>query len=172
MQAAIRRRRGWTPGAPQGTVPQMGGAMDLNSDLGEGFGPWAMGDDAAMLGIVTSANIACGGHASDPDTMFATLAMAAERGVSIGAHPGYADRLGFGRRVIPMAPAEIANMVAAQIGALQGIAALAGARVTYVKAHGALANLAADRREVADAIAGAIKALPGGWPFWRFPAPS
>ncbi|MEY4304538.1 MAG: hypothetical protein RIT52_713, partial [Pseudomonadota bacterium] len=85
--------------------------MDLNSDLGEGFGPWAMGDDAAMLGIVTSANIACGGHASDPDTMFATLAMAAERGVSIGAHPGYADRLGFGRRVIPMAPAEIANMV-------------------------------------------------------------
>ena len=140
----------------------MGGVMDLNSDLGEGFGPWAMGDDAAMLGVVTSANIACGGHASDPDTMFATLAMAAERGVSIGAHPGYADRLGFGRRVIPMAPAEIARMVAAQVGALQGVAALAGARVTYVKAHGALANLAADRREVADAIAGAIKALPGG----------
>ena len=136
--------------------------MDLNSDLGEGFGPWAMGDDAAMLRVVTSANIACGGHASDPDTMFATLRMAADRGVSIGAHPGYADRLGFGRRVIPMEPAEIARMVAAQVGALQGVAALAGARVTYVKAHGALANLAADRREVADAIAGAIKALPGG----------
>lgn len=135
--------------------------MDLNSDLGEGFGPWAMGDDAAMLGIVTSANIACGGHASDPDTMFATLCRAAERGVSIGAHPGYADRLGFGRRVIPMAPEEIARMVAAQVGALQGVAALAGAKVAYVKAHGALANLAADNRTVADAIAGAIAALPG-----------
>lgn len=136
--------------------------MDLNSDLGEGFGPWSMGDDAAMLGVVTSANIACGGHASDPDTMFATLRMAAERGVVIGAHPGYADPLGFGRRVIPMEPIEIARMVAAQVGALQGVAALAGAKVAYVKAHGALANLAADRREVADAIASAVKALPGG----------
>lgn len=135
--------------------------MDLNSDLGEGFGPWAMGNDAAMLGLVTSANIACGGHASDPDTMFTTLRLAAERGVTIGAHPGYADRLGFGRRVIPMEPDEIARMVAAQVGALQGVAALAGARVAYVKAHGALANLAADRREVADAIAAAVRALPG-----------
>ena len=135
--------------------------MDLNSDLGESFGPWSMGDDAAMLGVVTSANIACGGHASDPETMFATLRMAAERGVVIGAHPGYADPLGFGRRVIPMEPAEITRMVAAQVGALQGVAALAGAKVGYVKAHGALANLAADRREVADAIASAVKALPG-----------
>lgn len=140
----------------------MGGAMDLNSDLGEGFGPWTMGDDAAMLGVVTSANIACGGHASDPDTMFTTLRMAADRGVSIGAHPGYADRLGFGRRVIPMSPDEIARMVAAQVGALQGVAALAGARVAYVKAHGALANLAADTPAVADAIAAAVRALPGG----------
>ena len=136
--------------------------MDLNADLGEGFGPWTMGDDAAMLGVVTSANIACGGHASDPDTMFATLRMAADRGVSIGAHPGYADRLGFGRRVIPMSPDEIARMVAAQVGALQGVAALAGARVRYVKAHGALANLAADTPAVADAIAAAVQALPGG----------
>ena len=135
--------------------------MDLNSDLGESFGPWSMGDDAAMLRVVTSANIACGGHASDPETMFATLRMAAERGVVIGAHPGYADPLGFGRRVIPMEPVEIARMVAAQVGALQGVAALAGAKVAYVKAHGALANLAADRREVADAIASAVKALPG-----------
>ena len=136
--------------------------MDLNADLGEGFGPWTIGDDAAMLGVVTSANIACGGHASDPDTMFATLRMAADRGVSIGAHPGYADRLGFGRRVIPMSPDEIARMVAAQVGALQGVAALAGARVSYVKAHGALANLAADTPAVADAIAAAVRALPGG----------
>jgi UPF0271 protein len=97
--------------------------IDLNSDLGEGFGPWAMGDDAAMLDIVTSANVACGGHASDPETMYRTLCLARERGVTVGAHPGYADREGFGRRVIPMAPSEIARMVAAQVGALAGVAA-------------------------------------------------
>lgn len=135
--------------------------IDLNSDLGEGFGPWAMGDDAAMLDLVTSANIACGGHAGDPETMFATLEGAAARGVVIGAHPGYADREGFGRRVIPMPPDAIGRMVAAQVGALQGVAALAGAELRYVKPHGALANLAADDRAVAGAIAAAVAALPG-----------
>lgn len=135
--------------------------IDLNSDLGEGFGPWPMGDDAAMLSVVTSANIACGGHAGDPEVMFATLREAVARGVVIGAHPGYADPAGFGRRVIPMALPEITRMVAAQIGALQGVAAIAGARVAYVKAHGALANLAADRREVAEAILAAVRAMPG-----------
>lgn len=135
--------------------------IDLNADLGEGYGPWAMGDDAALLDVVTSANIACGGHAGDAETMFATLRRAAERGVSVGAHPGYEDRAGFGRRVIPMTPAEIGRMVAAQVGALQGVAALAGVRVGYVKPHGALANLAADRRDVADAIVQAVAALPG-----------
>lgn len=138
----------------------MARSIDLNSDLGEGFGPWAMGDDAAMLDIVTSANVACGGHASDPDTMFTTLKLAAARGVVIGAHPGYADLLGFGRRVIPMQPDEIGRMVAAQIGALAGVAALAGAKVAYVKPHGALANLAADRRDVSDAIVAAVAAQP------------
>jgi UPF0271 protein len=135
--------------------------IDLNSDLGEGYGPWAMGDDAAMLGIVTSANIACGGHAGDPETMFQTLSQAVAQGVVVGAHPGYADRIGFGRRVIPMVPAEIGRMVAAQIGALAGVAAMAGAEVRYVKPHGALANLAAEDRAVADAIAAAVAALPG-----------
>ncbi len=135
--------------------------IDLNADLGEGFGPWVMGDDAAMLDIVTSANIACGGHAGDPDTMFATLRHAATRGVAIGAHPGYADPAGFGRRIIPMAPDQIARMVAAQIGALQGVAALAGTQVAYVKPHGALANLAADDAAVARAIAQAVAAMPG-----------
>jgi UPF0271 protein len=135
--------------------------IDLNADLGEGFGPWAMGDDAAMLDIVSSANLACGGHAGDPEVMFASLRLAAERGVVVGAHPGYADREGFGRRVIPMTPDEIVRMVAAQVGALQGVAALAGVPVRYVKAHGALANLAADRAEVAAAIAAAVRALPG-----------
>ena len=91
--------------------------IDLNADLGESFGPWAMGDDPAMLDIVTSANVAAGGHASDPETMFRTLGLAAARGVVVGAHPGYPDREGFGRRVIPMQPAEIGRMVAAQVGA-------------------------------------------------------
>lgn len=139
----------------------MTGRIDLNSDLGEGFGPWPMGDDAAMLDVVTSANIACGGHAGDAETMFTTLRLAADRGVVIGAHPGYEDRPGFGRRVIPMAPAEIGRMVAAQVGAMQGVAALAGAQVRYVKPHGALANLAADDGAVARAIAETVAALPG-----------
>lgn len=136
-------------------------AIDLNSDLGEGFGPWSMGDDLAMLDVVSSANIACGGHASDPQTMFATLRAAAARKVVIGAHPGYADREGFGRRIIPMTPDQIGRMVAAQVGALQGVAALAGARVAYVKPHGALANLAAADAGAAEAIAEAVALLPG-----------
>lgn len=136
--------------------------IDLNSDLGEGYGPWSMGDDAAMLRLVTSANIACGGHASDPETMFTTLRLAAQQGVVVGAHPGYNDREGFGRRIIPMTPSEISRMTAAQIGALTGVAALAGTEVAYVKPHGALANYAADRRDVADAIVAAVRAISPG----------
>lgn len=130
--------------------------IDLNSDLGEGYGPWSMGDDAGVLSVVTSANIACGGHAGDPETMFETLQKAHKLGVSVGAHPGYQDREGFGRRVIPMKPDAIGTMIAAQIGALMGVAFLAGTEVRYVKPHGALANLAADRRDVADAIVDAV----------------
>ena len=85
--------------------------IDLNSDLGEAYGPWTMGDDDAMLGIVTSANVACGGHAGDTETMWTTCRTAAANGVVIGAHPGYTDREGFGRRVIPMKPDEIGRMV-------------------------------------------------------------
>ena len=133
--------------------------IDLNSDLGEGYGPWSMGDDAAILDCVTSANIACGGHAGDPETMFRTLTLAVERGVSVGAHPGYADREGFGRRIIPMAPDEIGRMVAAQTGALMALARLAGTRVGYVKPHGALGNLAAADATVAAAIAAAVAAI-------------
>jgi 5-oxoprolinase (ATP-hydrolysing) subunit A len=137
----------------------MSRTIDLNSDLGESFGPWVMGDDPAMLSIVTSANIACGGHAGDPETMFAALQEAARLGVVVGAHPGYADREGFGRRVIPMREVEVERMVAAQIGALMAVGALTGTPVRYVKAHGALANLAADVRGVADAIARATRAV-------------
>lgn len=133
--------------------------IDLNSDLGEGYGPWAMGDDATMLSIVTSANVACGGHASDPETMFRTLALARDNGVNVGAHPGFNDREGFGRRILPMSPAQIGRMCAAQIGALIGIAAQVSVPVTYVKPHGALGNLAASDRNVADAIVAAVKMI-------------
>ncbi|WP_170388186.1 LamB/YcsF family protein [Ruegeria atlantica] len=131
--------------------------IDLNSDLGEGFGPWGMGDDETMLGLVDSANIACGGHASDPETMYATLKLAAEQGVVVGAHPGFNDREGFGRRVIPMQPGEIGRMVAAQVGALMAIAKQVPVQVQYVKPHGALGNLAARDKEVARAIAEAVR---------------
>ncbi len=130
--------------------------IDLNSDLGESYGPWEMGDDSNMLSIVTSANIACGGHASDPETMYNTLSLAKQNDVVVGAHPGYNDREGFGRRVIPMSPDEIGRMVAAQIGALTAMATLVGTKVSYVKPHGALGNLAARDMEVAQAIADAI----------------
>lgn len=134
--------------------------IDLNCDMGEGFGAWAMGDDRAMLGIVTSANIACGFHAGDPSIMAETARMARERNVRIGAHPGFDDRAGFGRRAIRGdSPAEIERMVAYQIGALQACAALSGHRVTHVKPHGALYNMAAVEPDLAQAIARAVKAV-------------
>lgn len=133
--------------------------IDLNSDLGESFGPWKMGDDETILQVVTSANVACGGHASDPETMFRTLEIARDRGVVVGAHPGFADREGFGRRLIPMTPGEIERLVATQTGALMGAAALAGVPVRYIKAHGALANHCADDRAAATAVARAARAF-------------
>lgn len=136
--------------------------IDLNSDLGESYGPWQMGDDQSMLSIVSSANIACGGHASDPETMFNTVQLAAANSVSIGAHPGFPDKEAFGRRLLPMSAAEVENLIAAQVGALTGIAKLVGAPVSYVKAHGALANWAAATPEIAQAIASAVKrSAPG-----------
>lgn len=133
--------------------------INLNADLGEGYGPWTMGDDAAMLDIVASANIACGGHAGDPDVMRRTLRLARERGVSIGAHPSYPDLQGFGRRTMSLSAAELENQVAAQVGALSAIAALEAARVTHVKPHGALNNLACADRSVADTICRAVRAI-------------
>lgn len=133
--------------------------VDLNTDCGESFGPWTMGDDAEILKIATSANIACGFHAGDPDTLAATIALARANRVAIGAHPGYEDRAGFGRRVIPMSPGAVTRMVAYQIGAAAGMAALAGARVTHVKAHGALSNHACVDRPTADAVVAAVKGV-------------
>jgi UPF0271 protein len=134
--------------------------IDLNCDLGEGFGAWEMGNDAAMIELATSVNIACGFHAGDADTMHKTVGLAKARGVSIGAHPGYRDLHGFGRRpVAGLSSAEIENLVAYQIGALQAIATMAGHKVTHVKAHGALSNVACEDDMTARAIASAIKAV-------------
>jgi UPF0271 protein len=117
--------------------------IDLNADLGEGFGPWTMGDDAALLGIVSSANVACGFHAGDPVIMERTVRIARERGVDVGAHVGFPDRQGFGRRPMQIALPELAAMVTYQLGALAGIARAAGHRMTHTSFHGALGNMAA-----------------------------
>jgi 5-oxoprolinase (ATP-hydrolysing) subunit A len=134
--------------------------IDLNCDLGESFGAWEMGNDAEMIGLATSVNVACGFHAGDPDIMRATVDLAKSRGVSVGAHPGYHDLHGFGRRPFPgMKASEIENMVAYQIGALQAIATAAGHKVTHVKVHGALSNVACEDDMTARALASAIKAV-------------
>ena len=116
--------------------------VDLNADMGEGFGPWRMGDDAALLDIVSSANVACGFHAGDPNVMHETMRLAVANGVGIGAHPGFADLTGFGRRKLPLPHNEIANDVAYQLGAAQAVAKRAGGTVRHLKLHGALSNMA------------------------------
>jgi 5-oxoprolinase (ATP-hydrolysing) subunit A len=133
--------------------------IDLNADLGEGFGSYRLGDDRALLALVTSANIACGFHAGDPLTMRETVAVAAANGVAIGAHPGYPDLLGFGRRELAATPAEITAYVIYQVGALQAVCHAAGTRLRYVKAHGALYNRAVADRAAADAIATGVRSV-------------
>ena len=135
--------------------------MDLNSDLGESFGAWRMGDDAAMLDIVTSANVACGFHAGDPAGILETLRAAAARGVAVGAHVAYPDLVGFGRRNMDPTSKELVADVIYQIGALQGLATAAGTRVVYVKPHGALYNtIAHDRRQAEDVITALLAVDP------------
>lgn len=112
--------------------------IDLNADLGEGFGPWPMGNDAALLDVVTSANVACGFHAGDPAGIARTLAAAAARGVRVGAHPGYRDLVGFGRRYVAATAEELRADVVYQVGAVQALARAAGVTVDYLKAHGEL----------------------------------
>ena len=134
--------------------------IDLNCDMGESFGAWKMGDDAEMLKIVSSANVACGFHGGDPLVMFETVGRAKENGVGIGAHPSFFDVWGFGRRVIQgEKPEDIEKMVVYQIGALQAVARAVGHQVGHVKAHGTLANLAAVDRPTALAIGRAIAAV-------------
>ena len=136
--------------------------MDLNSDLGESFGPWPMGDDASMLPLVTSANVACGFHAGDPAGILQTLTLAEANGVAVGAHVGYRDLVGFGRRNMDPTSCELVADVIYQIGALQGLAAAAGTRVRYVKPHGALYNtIAHDHRQAEDVISAILSVDPG-----------
>lgn len=130
--------------------------IDLNCDCGESFGRWQLGDDASTLPHVTSANVACGGHAGDPTVMTQTVRLARDLGVAVGAHPGYPDLAGFGRRVLPMDPDEITATVLAQIGALNAIARSEGVELIHVKPHGALYNHAATAPVVAEAIARAV----------------
>jgi len=133
--------------------------VDLNSDLAEGFGTYRCGDDDAMLSVVSSANVACGFHAGDPEIMAHTFRSARRLGVAVGAHPGFPDLWGFGRRRLPLSAGEIERIIAYQVGAAQALAAYAGHRITYVKPHGALGNLAETDRDVADAIARAVRAV-------------
>jgi UPF0271 protein len=134
--------------------------IDLNSDMGESFGAWKMGEDAAMLEIVTSANVACGFHGGDWNVMYETARIAKANGVAVGAHPGFNDLAAFGRRVIRGdTMAEIERMVAYQIGAMQAMATMAGHAVTHVKPHGSLGNLVNEEDDFALAIGRAIKAV-------------
>jgi len=135
--------------------------IDLNADVGESYGAYNYGDDAGVLGSVSSANIACGFHAGDPGVMRATVALALDRGVSIGAHPGLPDLEGFGRREMRVSPREAEDMVAYQVGALAAIAAAQGASLRHVKPHGALYNMAARDEALAAAIARAVAAVDG-----------
>ena len=139
----------------------MSPAIDLNSDLGEGFGVWHLGDDEAMLGVVTSANVACGFHAGDPDILRRVCGQAAERGVVIGAQVGYRDLAGFGRRAIDVELRTLTNDIVYQIGALEGFARLAGTQVRYVKPHGALYNTVVHHAAQAAAVVEAIQLYDG-----------
>ncbi|MGI9821862.1 LamB/YcsF family protein [Agromyces sp. Marseille-Q5079] len=130
--------------------------IDLNSDLGESFGAWRVGDDDAMFQVITSANVACGFHAGDALTMARSSAAAAREGVTLGAHPGYRDLVGFGRRALDTSPAEIAAELLVQLGSLDGVARASGIRVHYVKAHGALYHRLVTDAAAAHAFADAV----------------
>jgi UPF0271 protein len=136
--------------------------IDLNCDMGESFGPWSLGADAAVMPSITSANVACGFHAGDPSVMRRTVRLARDRGVAVGAHPGFPDLVGFGRREIKATPDEVEDFIVYQVGALSAIAASEGVRLQHVKAHGALYNMAVHDRALAAAIARAVASIDAG----------
>lgn len=142
---------------------------DINSDVGESFGRWRLGDDDAMLALVTSANVACGFHAGDPSTLRRTCAEAVRRDVVIGAQVGYRDLVGFGRRFVDVAPAELTDDVLYQLGALDGLARVAGAAVRYLKPHGALYNAVVTHEEQAQAVVDAVCAYDDSLPVLGLP---
>lgn len=144
-------------------------AIDLNADLGESYGAWTLGDDDAMLAVVSSANVACGFHAGDPTTLLRTCRSAANAGVRIGAQVGYQDLAGFGRRFLDVAPADLTADVIYQIGALDGLARVAGSAVTYVKPHGALYNAVVHHRGQAKAVVDAVLAYDPHLPVLGLP---
>lgn len=143
--------------------------LDLNSDLGEGFGTWRLGDDDALLGIVTSANVACGFHAGDPSTLRHVTSVAAERAVSVGAQVSYRDLVGFGRRAMDVPAAELTDEVLYQLGALDGFCRVAGDRVRYLKPHGALYNRIVHDEEQAAAVVAAVIAYDRALPVLGLP---
>jgi 5-oxoprolinase (ATP-hydrolysing) subunit A len=144
-------------------------ALDLNADLGESFGRWVLGDDDAMLDLVTSANVACGFHAGDPTTLRATCRGAARRGVVVGAQVAYRDLAGFGRRFVDVPPGELADEVVYQLGALDGLCRVAGTRVGYVKPHGALYNAVVHHEEQAAAVVAAVRDYDAALPVLGLP---
>lgn len=140
----------------------MRGCIDLNADLGEGFGVYQYGADEELLALVTSANIACGWHGGDPGVMRRAVGMARRNGVAVGAHPGYPDRMGFGRRLMAMTPQEVEDGILYQLGALEGICRAEGTSLAYVKPHGALYNAAVKDGRLAEAVAKAVRAFSPG----------
>jgi UPF0271 protein len=136
--------------------------IDLNADIGEGFGPWTIGSDADLMGVITSANIACGFHAGDPDTMAQTIDLALKNGVALGAHPGFSDLQGFGRRRMHLPEPSLANMIQYQLGALSAMAQARGAPIAHFKLHGALSNMAAESLDMARTCYAAALALHPG----------
>ncbi len=144
-------------------------SIDLNSDIGESFGNWTFGDDSAIIASVSSVNVACGFHAGDPASIRDTCSAAAAAGVTVGAHPGYRDLAGFGRRFVDMTPKELTNDVIYQIGALQALARAAGTDVLYVKPHGALYNTIVHHSVQAQAVAEAIASVDPSLPIMVLP---
>jgi 5-oxoprolinase (ATP-hydrolysing) subunit A len=136
--------------------------IDINCDMGESYGAWKMGEDAAVMPYITSANVACGFHGGDPGTIRTTVKLALEHGVAIGAHPSLPDLQGFGRRVMKISPQDMYDLVLYQAGAVEAFARAAGARLHHVKCHGALYNMAANDAGLAEAMARAVKDLGGG----------
>src|SRR6202044_3871095 len=160
---SVNRHR---PESTRGPAPKLTtvACIDLNADLGEGFGVWQLGDDDAMLDIVTSANVACGFHAGDPARLLSVCRLAAQRGVRIGAQVSYRDLAGFGRRFIDVPPEDLLADVVYQIGALHGLAQAAGSAVSYVKPHGALYNTIVTNGEQAAAVAEAVHVVDATLP--------